>query len=407
MRYPLAAVCCTLFTLPAQGPSADAKALAAACNQFATALQGRLASDGPPTCSPGSIAIALWLLLPGARGDTATQLADVLQLPAGLRGERLAVAAGELLRASRLGATEPTGPAAEADATRLELVNDAFVQKGFPLVPAYPRLLAERFGARLTELDFFADADAARTAINTHIAKVTHDRIQDLLQGDDIGRDTRLVLTNALWCKGPWAQAFPDHATRVAKFTRADGQAVEVPTMHLGESLPWVEGPAFFGVSLPLAGGELVVDLVLPPVGQPLAAAEVALLDGSFSKAKVTPVQVALPKFTVGSKVRLREVLQAMGVTDAFTSGKADFSGIDPKNSLVVHDVVHQAWAAADEAGFEAAAATAVILKRGAPRLKNPKLFTADRPFGFALRDLRSGLVWFVGRVEDPSAKPW
>jgi serpin B len=58
-----------------------------------------------------------------------------------------------------------------------------------------------------------------------------------------------------------------------------------------------------------------------------------------------------------------------------------------------------------DEKGTEAAAATAVVGVRAlsvGPTLRHVS-FRADRPFLFLLRDVRSGLVLFLGRVDNPA----
>jgi serpin B len=56
-----------------------------------------------------------------------------------------------------------------------------------------------------------------------------------------------------------------------------------------------------------------------------------------------------------------------------------------------------------DEAGTEAAAATAVVIGiTSAP--SSPVEVTVDRPFVFLIRDIETGVVLFVGRVVNPSA---
>ena len=96
----------------------------------------------------------------------------------------------------------------------------------------------------------------------------------------------------------------------------------------------------------------------------------------------------------------------------AFERGKADFTGIanppSPADRLFIQKVFHQAFVAVDEAGTEAAAATAIVMApTGAAPTKppDPKVFRADRPFLFVLRDAKHGLVAFVGRIHDPRAK--
>jgi len=111
-------------------------------------------------------------------------------------------------------------------------------------------------------------------------------------------------------------------------------------------------------------------------------------------------VHLTMPKFTYESQFSLKETLAAMGMPAAF--GAADFSGMDGTRSLFIGDVIHKAYVSVDEAGTEAAAATAVIMDRGAPA--PPKEVTVDRPFVFMIRDIETEAILFLGHVTDPSA---
>jgi serpin B len=65
----------------------------------------------------------------------------------------------------------------------------------------------------------------------------------------------------------------------------------------------------------------------------------------------------------------------------------------------------HKAFIRLDEKGTEAATAAALVME-GRSRHAEPKLeFHADHPFLFFLRDVRSGMILFMGRVADPSAR--
>jgi serpin B len=100
-----------------------------------------------------------------------------------------------------------------------------------------------------------------------------------------------------------------------------------------------------------------------------------------------------------------------MGMPLAFDRRQADFTGIanpkDPEDRLYVSSVFHKGFIKVDEKGTEAAAASAVVMARagGARPVAPPKEFKADHPFLYLLRDTRSGLVLFMGRVADPSAR--
>ena len=77
----------------------------------------------------------------------------------------------------------------------------------------------------------------------------------------------------------------------------------------------------------------------------------------------------------------------------------ADFSGMDGRRDLFIHDVLHKAFVAVDEEGTEAAAATAVIV--GVRSMPPSATVVIDRPFIFLIRDRATGTVLFLGRVVD------
>jgi len=124
------------------------------------------------------------------------------------------------------------------------------------------------------------------------------------------------------------------------------------------------------------------------------------LLDAVGVALKRQPVSVQLPRFRFESSWRLDDTLKAMGMPTAF-SGDADFSAMNGRKGLFISAVTHRAFVAVDEKGTEAAAATAVVMERKG-RPAEPRLFKADRPFLFCIRDRETGALLFLGRVSDP-----
>ncbi|MCU0864067.1 MAG: serpin family protein [Planctomycetes bacterium] len=397
----LLATASMLAPMPAQTPT-DAQRLATACNQFGADLHAELARAGNPTASPTSIALALLLLAPGARGATLDELATVLHLPADLRGERLHAAVHELLQASGLAPAGKVDP----EAPMLRLRNDLWSQTGHRLVPDYLQALRGSMLAVSHELDFRGDAETARQHINAHIAEATNGRISELLPNGVLDATTQLVLTNALWLKGQWQHAFTKGRTADAPFHMTAEVTVPVPTMHVTDQFRFAETSQWQVVVLPFAASQLQCEIIVPKAGHELAAAERAMLAGEPRAAlQWNDVHVQLPRFRTTARHRLKQPLQALGLRAAFDGGLADFRGIDAAGGLLVDEVVHQTFVQVDEDGAEAAAATAVVVAptSAAPRQQKPlKQFVADRPFAFVLRDGRTGLVLFAGRVEDP-----
>ena len=72
---------------------------------------------------------------------------------------------------------------------------------------------------------------------------------------------------------------------------------------------------------------------------------------------------------------------------------------------MKISEVVHKAFVEVNEEGTEAAAATAVgmvLCRRRRYRRPKPKVFKADHPFLFFIRDRKTNAVLFSGRVLDP-----
>ena len=111
--------------------------------------------------------------------------------------------------------------------------------------------------------------------------------------------------------------------------------------------------------------------------------------------------QVSLPTFTVERSFSLGTALSKMGMPTAFTDA-ADFSGISDQ-PLAISDVIHKAWAKIDEAGTEAAAATAVVIRATSVELepRTPYAFDVDRSFLAFIHD-EHGEVLFAMRIVEP-----
>ena len=68
------------------------------------------------------------------------------------------------------------------------------------------------------------------------------------------------------------------------------------------------------------------------------------------------------------------------------------------RRDLFIGKVIHQAQMEVNEEGTEAAAATAVTMRKG-PAIPT---FVADHPFLFLIRDKQTGSILFMGRVVNP-----
>jgi len=351
--------------------------------------------------SPYSISLALAMTYAGASGETAQQMADTLQF---LLEQASLHPAFNWLDAEL--AKRGEGAAGkDGEGFRLNIVNAIWGQKDYEFLPAFLDVLAENYGAGLRILDFITETEKSRLAINDWVSDQTEGRIEDLIPPGAIDALTRLVLTNAIYFNAAWEHPFDEKMTADGPFYLLEGGQVSVPMMKQTESFGYTEGEGYQALELQYDGGELSMVVFLPEAGQfedfekTLNAQQV---DAIISDLRHIEVALTMPRFEFDSEFSLKDTLAGMGMPIAFSSS-ADFSGMTGMRELSISDVMHKAFVAVDEAGTEAAAATAVIV--GLTAVPEPTVeVTIDRPFIFLIRDIETGAILFVGRVLNPGA---
>ena len=393
-------------TLPDLAPS-DMPDLVAGNSAFAFDLYRALSAEaGNLFYSPYSISLALAMTYAGARGETEQQIANALHFD--LSQDRLHSAFNglDLALAGRGEGAEGT----DEEGFRLKIVNALWGQEDFEFLPEFLDLVAENYGAGLKLLDFVNAAEDSRIVINDWVSEQTEGKIEDLIPEGVIDNLTRLVLTNAIFFNAAWLYPFTESQTKDGAFHLLDGGEVTVPMMNRTARFGLAKGDGYQALELPYDGGELSMVILLPDTGQfeGFEGSMDADLVRTITEGLVpTRLALTMPKFEFDSAFGLRDTLGAMGMPVAFigsmgpcTSETADFSGMTGSCELYVKEVVHKAFVSVDEAGTEAAAATAVVM--GIKSL--PPSVTIDRPFVFLIRDIETGAILFVGRVADPSA---
>jgi serpin B len=384
---------------PAAAP-ADLATLAEGNSSFAFDLYRTLAAeDGNLFFSPYSISVALAMTYAGAEGETARQMAEALHFT--LPENPL----HEAFNAYSLDLEARAEAEVEGTPFELSIANSLWGQQGFPFLPEYLDLLAENYGAGMRLVDYAADPEAARQAINQWVRDETRDKIQDLIPSGAIDAMTRLVLANAIYFKAAWLHPFDPDVTAPAPFHLLDGSTVDVPMMHQDEPYRYFAGDGLQALEIPYENGDVSMLILLPDEGQ-FQAAEGALgpemIRGILDGLAQSSVILSLPRFTYESAFGLNDALSAVGMTDAFDPDRADFSGMDGARDLFIGSVLHKAFVSVDENGTEAAAATAVIMELTSAMPGEPIVFAVDRPFIFLIRDNQTGSVLFVGRVVSP-----
>jgi serpin B len=366
-------------------------------------LRKATAGDGNAVLSPASIALALAMARLGARGETALEMDEVLREVASDEHAGWLNALDAAL-AVRSGTFKDRG-GKDVDVV-LRIANSAFAQSDFPWEEAYLDALASSFGAGLRLVDYKTEFERARLSINAWVDEQTERRIPELLAQGTVDKLTRLVLVNAIYLKAAWLTPFEKGNTASQPFWRLDGSSIDVPTMRVTAGFGYAEGDGWRAVELPYVGGSLAMTMIVP---DNLAAFEATIDQAAFAEIVATlegqRVELSLPKFGIESKPPMTEVLLEMGMERAFDPNRADFSGMTTVADLFISDVIHQANIDVDEEGTEAAAATAVNMSLSSGSRIPPVQFKVDRPFLFAVRDVPTGAILFLGRVVEPEIR--
>ncbi len=353
-------------------------ALAARANALGLRLLAAEAGGGGALLSPLSLLDALAPLAPGAQGAAAEALARLLGPRA--RGEALALH-------QRLG----TDPALRRAAALW------LPQRRAPL-RGYAAAIAP-LGTQVEALDF-ADP-AALVRINGWVAERTTNLIPTLL--DRLPRDPGLVLTAALYFAARWAMPFNPADTQAGPFTRGDGRRVQARFLRGTRTIPFTRDTRWQAVRLPYATDAFELLLLGPEPGRPAGQAAQALrerrLTQILSALRFAPaeVELAIPKLTLDHTADLLPELRQGELAPAF-SMEADYRGITGA-AIRLSALRQRVVLKLDEAGTEAAAATAVLGDRA---MVERARFAADRPFLAFVVHRPTGLHVVTALVNQP-----
>ncbi len=368
-------------------------------NDFSFAFYDEIIKDEESNVfySPYSIFTALSMAYEGARENTAVQMKDILNI---LQNDSVTESSFgrlyNLLNQNKEGYT-------------INTANAFWANVDYKFLDEYINLLKSYYIAEANELDFSKNVEAAET-INTWIEEQTKDKIKDMIKPEMLSDLTKLVLTNAIYFKGLWEKQFDPKDTYEADFETNTLQTVTVDMMNYNgedKKFNYTETEDLKILELDYQGNDLSMIIILPKENNITLAEKqisaVNLVDwkNSFTEKKIDVLQI--PKFKLETEYTLNNILSDMGMTDAFSPGVADFSGMDGTNDLFISKVLHKAFIEVNEEGTEAAAATAIII--GVTAIQEPTTFIANHPFIFLIQQKETGAVLFMGKVMDPSSE--
>jgi len=373
--------------------------LAGSMNKLGSETLGRLVAhrgDKTVVVSPYGLGSALHLLSLGAAGSAEKSLRAKL-LPSGVdagkQGDGLIVLKRQILGASR-------------DRLKLTMASAIFVPKSATPSPRFVGTARGVFDTSLEALDF--KSTNALERINAWAKEATHGLIPHVVE--QLDPDARFVLANAIYFNGAWDTAFDVARTAKAPFTRIDGSARDAAMMDATMPTAFAEFDNLQAVWLPYDGKDISMLVIAPgPQRGPAEVSEAlkrqsldVLMAAAFERRRMASVQVRLPRFRAESNLDITDALARQRLAPAL-SARSDYRAINKaKGGPLV--VSHRAVLEVTEAGTKAAAATTITTDRSLAL--PPIVFSADRPFAFAIVHRATQAILFAGYIADPGDGP-
>ncbi|XP_074594545.1 iripin-2-like [Brevipalpus obovatus] len=260
--------------------------------------------------------------------------------------------------------------------------------------------------AELEKVDFATDPQWVMEFLNEKVRRRTYGAINQILDQppDPL---TRLILVNAFYFKGIWNRPFMPQFTTKMPFTNADGSVSSVDTM-------FQTGPFMFNcdhdkyhvcaAELPYSSGKLSFVAILPDnhtvpageaSGQFQSDMDLDMIEDIVDGMSETVLEFAMPRLSLEAQYDLLKPLEDLGMKAAFSPQSANFSQMSDNKELFVRQARHKTVLLINEEGSKAAASTIAEIgtRRRAPQ------FMLNRPFVFLIRDTRTNLILFMGKV--------
>lgn len=337
--------------------------------------------------SPLSIQFALGMTVNGARGETASEVTNVLGFGENVDAiNTFCKTLIEELPAVDLGVD-------------VRLANAIVLNDKFSLFPSFKELIEKQYYAPVEALPF-SDPDKVIKLINNWCSSNTNGLIPIIVS--NISPNAFAYLMNALYFKARWAYQFAGSAiVPDMEFRSPSENLKETFLTRTMDYCPYADAGNYHVVSLQFKRGVYSFYVILPKADNGLEATLTDLSTGKWTQVLSSmtghKVHLGIPKFDITSSFELSNALKKMGIERAFTDG--DFSGMTSDTDVIINQILHKVKLSLDENGVEAAAVTIVEMNGTAlpPSEETPVEFIADHPFAFVIAEESSGTILFTG----------
>jgi len=365
-------------------------------NAFALDILGHILDDAPTgsntVFSPISLTIALAFAADGAEGDTRSEIIQTLGLddsePDGV---------------NKLCATIMQSTLHADTAVRFNIANAFFLNSlhGFNMLPDYVHRLHGYYDADIEAVDFRDKSSLGH--INAWCERQTDGMIPSVLS--ELKPEVVAYLLNATYMEARWGSPFKEDLTEDAPFYAEGGQMLRsVKMMQQVNDFPYLATDTYQAIRLNYTSSTspFGMTVVLPREGHTVAdvlnSLKVSDLD-AVVEAPYTLTDLQLPRFTTDVRTELIDILQTMGIHEAFDSDNARFTRMVDAQ-LFISQIFQKARIEVTENSTKAAAVTVIGLDVAtAGPFEEPQVVTfhANRPFLYFITERTTGTIYFMG----------
>ncbi|KAM9442078.1 serpin H1-like isoform 1-T4 [Salvelinus alpinus] len=340
--------------------------------------------------SPVVVASSLGMVALGGKASTASQVKSVLSADA-LKDEHLHTGLSELL-------TEVSDP--KTRNVTWKISNRLYGPSSVTFADNFVKSSKKHYNYDHSKINL-RDKRSAVNSINEWAAKSTDGKLPEITK--DVQNADGATIANAMFFKPHWDEKFHEKMVDNRGFLVTRSFTVSVPMMHRTGLYKFHDDTEnrLFVLDMPLGQKQSSLVFIMPYHLEPLDRLEKLLtrkqLETWMGKMEERAVAISLPKVSMEVSHNLQKTLGELGLTDAVDKTKADLSNISGKKDLYLSNVFHASSMEWDIEGnpFD----TSIF---GSEKLRNPKLFYADHPFIFLVKDNKTNSILFIGRMVRP-----
>uniref|UniRef100_A0A0K0F4M6 SERPIN domain-containing protein n=1 Tax=Strongyloides venezuelensis TaxID=75913 RepID=A0A0K0F4M6_STRVS len=342
-------------------------------------LKQLIVSEDKIVFSPYSLTLALAMCYLGARGKTETDFKKLLS-PYSEKREYFRMLKNSIEDVQKN----------SCNLSSIFIANRIFLQNNYTVKEKFKDDIENYLSASFENLDFNDGVKSAKI-INDFISNATNNKIRNAVGPNYFPKNTRAIITNALYFKSQWDSVFSEPDTVDGQFYITKNERKNVKMMNKTSLFLYGDNNNFHIVKIPYHNYDSEFILILPKERNKLHSLLREMERNSFFNI-IRPaysgkeVVLTIPKFKVESLLEMKKILTMIGLVSPFNIN-ADFTRVTSIEEFWVEDIAHTVFVDVNEKGTEAGAATIIRARGGGSLPKKPEriIIKADHPFLYVI----------------------